>query len=84
VTAAVPVALALCGLLALTAGYLLLCAASPYTQCSCAGGPRRRLCRRCRGTGHRLRPGRRLINHMARTRARATGPTTRTPGRTPR
>lgn len=57
-------------LLAVTLGYLLVCAVWPFTPCRrCGGygrhhGPMRgiRLCRHCDGSGLRLRMGRRAWN----------------------
>lgn len=57
--------------LLITFGYILACWADPFPKCStCTGSGRRRIrggrawrdCRRCRGTGHRLRLGRRIYN----------------------
>ncbi|MGC5308763.1 hypothetical protein [Micromonospora zamorensis] len=57
----------------LTLGYLALCVAAPFGRCrTCNGTGRkrsplgriRRECRRCAGTGLRLRVGRHAINHI--------------------
>ncbi|MFI6254566.1 hypothetical protein ACIBCL_00445 [Micromonospora zamorensis] len=57
----------------LTLGYLVLCVAAPFGRCrTCKGtgrkhstiGRLRRECRRCAGTGLRLRVGRHAINHI--------------------
>ncbi|MGW5560798.1 hypothetical protein ACWER9_26690 [Micromonospora sp. NPDC003944] len=52
--------------------YLAVCAASPWGRCGRCHGARyqrtaigtRRDCRRCDGTGIRVRPGRRLIDFI--------------------
>jgi hypothetical protein len=57
------------------AGYLLACTLWPFAACQrCDGGKRRspsgrawRKCRRCKGSGARLRIGRRAINWVRRT-----------------
>jgi len=62
--------------LAVTVGYVLLCAVWPFRPCSrCAGtGKRRgpvggiRRCPTCRATGLRIRAGRHLWNYLRRTR----------------
>ncbi|AEW95891.1 MULTISPECIES: hypothetical protein [Streptomycetaceae] len=72
-------ALAITLLLAVTLGYALLCAASPFGNCrKCRGlgyrltydrkgRPRRgKHCRRCDGHGIRIRVGRHLFNLAAR------------------
>ena len=54
------------------AWYILACALVPFGRCPCtrtpAGNRRRRdrLCRRCDGTGRRVRLGRRIYNHVRR------------------
>ena len=53
-----------------TAGYLTLCWLFPFTHCFHDYAFHRRVCRRCQGTGIRLRAGRRLINHVRSTRRR--------------
>jgi DnaJ-class molecular chaperone len=69
--------LAVLALAALTTGYALLCAVSPWGRCRKCHGKGRRLgtpygrltriwCRRCHGTGIRLRIGRRLWNRANR------------------
>jgi hypothetical protein len=69
-TLASPLALLL---LIVTLGYILTCAIWPYQPCPrCHGtaklsapfGRTFRICRRCRGTGLRLRLGRRIWNHL--------------------
>ncbi|WP_405095555.1 hypothetical protein [Micromonospora sp. NBC_01412] len=56
-----------------TLGYLALCVIDPFGRCrTCHGTSRkrsplirmRRECRRCAGTGLRLRVGRHAINHI--------------------
>jgi len=65
---------------AVVGGYLASCAIWPFANCrKCHGlgrfhapsGRAWRRCRRCKGTGARLRIGRRLINHVRRLRADA-------------
>lgn len=51
------------------AGYLTRCWLFPFTTCHHAGRYAWR-CRRCQGTGLRLRAGRRLINHLTDARRR--------------
>lgn len=66
-------------LIVVTVGYLLVCAAFPFRRCRHCGGAGRfhggfggiRLCGRCRGTGLRLRAGRRVWNAFARWRGEA-------------
>lgn len=67
-------------LLLLTLGYCLACAVWPFVPCPrCQGSAQQhapigrafRICRRCRGTGLRLRLGRRLWNHLRRHRTTA-------------
>lgn len=62
-------------LLVVTFGYILACAIWPYQPCPrCHGtgklrapfGRALRICGRCRGTGLRLRLGRRIWNHLRR------------------
>jgi hypothetical protein len=59
------------GVIVLGGGYLLLCRIWPYAACRKCGGtgkhrsPTRgswRKCRRCKGSGTRLRFGRKLLN----------------------
>ncbi|GGV04304.1 hypothetical protein GCM10010495_15030 [Kitasatospora herbaricolor] len=77
-----PIALAIACLLAVTLGYAMVCAVSPFGRCrKCDGtgrtaparGLRRRPkpCKRCRATGLRLRVGRRIHNHSAAARSTA-------------
>ncbi|MEU4092997.1 hypothetical protein [Streptomyces sp. NPDC026673] len=74
-----PIVLAIACLLAVTLGYAALCAGSPFGRCrTCAGlgfalthdrkgRPKRgKACRRCKGTGHRIRAGRWLFNRAQR------------------
>ncbi|GAA4051155.1 hypothetical protein [Nonomuraea soli] len=68
--------LPLAGILAVTLwalGYAAACATSPFARCNrCGGrgktltarGHLKRFCRRCKGTGLRLRWGRRLFNAL--------------------
>ena len=76
--------LALAGLLLAAAGaYALSCWWFPYAHCRCCHGDGKhyrpdgkvhRLCRWCKGTGRRLRIGRRVYNFYAlRYRATRTG-----------
>jgi hypothetical protein len=64
----------------LLAGYLLACWLWPFSSCLvCGGNGKRRSpsgrawrnCRRCRGTGTRLRVGRHLWNYLAGVKGRA-------------
>lgn len=59
-------------LLAVTIGYTLVCCASPFGICRHAVGLRSaRTCRRCHGTGRRVRTGVHLFNLARRlTRGR--------------
>lgn len=63
------------------AAYALACWWLPFGRCqSCSGRGHRttmllhriRTCRRCRGSGKRLRHGRRLYNHLSRVHREAT------------
>lgn len=65
-------------LLVVTLGYALACTAWPFKPCGrCHGTAKRRsplggafrFCRHCRGTGRRLRLGRRAWNHLRRHRS---------------
>jgi hypothetical protein len=58
--------IALAGLVAVAAAlaYALACAAAPFGPCRCHGHDT--LCRRCDGTGHRVRVGRRLWTYLRR------------------
>lgn len=71
---------AMAALTVITLGYALLCAASPFGDCRKCGGlgfqlktdrngkPKRgKHCRRCKGTGKRIRVGRHLFNIAHRT-----------------
>ena len=73
-----PLLTAIACLLAVTLGYVGLCAVSPFGRCRKCGGlgfqlrhdrrgtPRRgKRCRRCRGHGIRIRAGRWLFNRAA-------------------
>lgn len=51
-----------------TAGYLTTCWLFPFTHCHHDYAFNRRVCRRCEGTGMRLRAGRRLLNHIRAAR----------------
>jgi hypothetical protein len=76
-----------------TVRYFALCWIKPFRACRKCGGRGRlatpfgrltRQCRRCRGTGLRLRIGRHAINHYRRIHADAHRPARATdPGRTP-
>ncbi|OLF15930.1 hypothetical protein BU204_19320 [Actinophytocola xanthii] len=59
--------LVLVALLAL-AVYLLRCWAFPFTTCPHPNRRRAWRCRRCEGTGRRLRAGRRFLNHLRHIR----------------
>jgi hypothetical protein len=60
-------ALAALALLAITFGYLGLCAGSPWGTCArCRPGGRNRTCRACNGTGLRPRLGWQLLTHLRR------------------
>jgi hypothetical protein len=60
------VTLAVLVLVIVTAGYLTRCWLFPFTRCRHARHFVR--CRRCQGTGTRLRAGRRLLNHIRAAR----------------
>lgn len=77
--------LAITFLLAITLGYVAVCAASPFATCrKChgfgfatttdrKGRPKRgKNCRRCKTTGARIRRGRHLWNVWTRTRRNGT------------
>ena len=54
-------------LLLLTLGYALVCYARPFGTCRHSLGARpRRTCRRCNGTGLRVRTGVHLFNQLRR------------------
>jgi hypothetical protein len=68
-----PTALLIVAILAVTFCYVLGCAIFPFTDCGACGGDGKlrspsgrkfRLCRRCDGTGRRLRVGRLLWNRL--------------------
>ncbi|MFE2355175.1 hypothetical protein [Streptomyces parvulus] len=74
-----PIVLAIACLIAVTLGYVGLCAASPFGDCRRCHGmghalkhdrkgrlKRGKDCRRCRATGKRIRAGRWLYNRWAR------------------
>ena len=76
-----PVLLAIALALLATAGYAVLCSASPFAACRRCGGlgfaldtnrrgkaTRGKNCRHCRATGLRIRLGRHLFNAYRRTR----------------
>jgi len=77
-----PLALLALAALAAAAGYLLTCAVWPFTACPrCRGtgkarspfaGTTWRSCRACRGTGTRLRVGRRMLNRWTTVHRRGT------------
>jgi hypothetical protein len=56
-------------LVIITTGYLTRCWLFPFTTCHHSVRYAWR-CRRCQGTGLRLRAGRRLINHLTDARRR--------------
>jgi hypothetical protein len=71
------IAIAVLAALAWTAGYAIACWIWPFTACRrCDGngklrspsGRAWRRCRRCRGSGGRLRAGRWLYNHLIKMR----------------
>lgn len=62
------ITVAVLALVTLVAGYAVRCWLSPFTTCHHADRRRAWRCRRCEGTGHRVRAGRRLINHLRATR----------------
>jgi len=62
------IAVAVVALVIVTAGYLTRCWLFPFTACRHADAGRAWRCRRCEGTGRRLRAGRRLINHLRAAR----------------
>ncbi|GAA0906676.1 hypothetical protein GCM10009557_81720 [Virgisporangium ochraceum] len=78
-------------ILAVTGGYALLCAAAPWTHCrACSGTGRkpgragkllRSPCRRCDGTGIRVRIGRRVFTWVDREYRRGTAPDHTSTGR---
>ena len=59
---------AILALLILAAGYLAKCWLFPFTTCRHLNTRGSRHCRRCEGTGRRVRAGRRLINHVRAAR----------------
>lgn len=68
-----PASLLILAALVVTACYILGCWVFPFTDCPACdgngkhrspGGRTWRLCRRCEGTGHRLRLGRALWNRL--------------------
>lgn len=62
------ITLAVVALLIATVGYLTRCWLFPFTTCHHPNPHRAWRCRHCHGTGHRVRTGRRLINHLRNTR----------------
>jgi hypothetical protein len=64
------VTVAVVALVLITAGYFAKCWLFPFTTCHHAHQHDTWRCRRCQGTGHRLRTGRRLINHLRAARHR--------------
>ncbi|WP_371497852.1 hypothetical protein OG871_18025 [Kitasatospora sp. NBC_00374] len=75
-----PALLAFACLIAVTLGYVVVCAAQPFATCRTCHGighqlttdrngrPKRgKPCRRCKTTGLRIRTGRRLLNAWQRT-----------------
>jgi hypothetical protein len=80
-----PIVLAIALLLAVTFGYVCVCAASPFARCRACHGfgfatttdrkgrPKRgKTCRHCKGHGMRIRVGRHLYNAWRRTYDRGT------------
>jgi hypothetical protein len=55
-------------LVIVTAGYLTRCWLFPFTHCRHTNQRHAARCRRCEGTGTRLRTGRRLLNHIRAAR----------------
>jgi hypothetical protein len=64
------VAVAVLTLVIVTAGYLATCWLFPFTTCHHHNPGRVWRCHRCEGTGHRLRNGRRFVNHLLAIRRR--------------
>lgn len=62
------VAVAVVVLVIVAAGYALACWLTPFTTCRHTHPHRAWRCRRCEGTGLRLRAGRRLANHLRAAR----------------
>jgi hypothetical protein len=58
------IALAVLAALAAAGWYAAACAVAPFRRCH--GHGHDALCRRCDGTGHRLRTGRRLLAYLRR------------------
>lgn len=58
------VTIAVLVLVLITAGYFLRCWLDPFTTCHHRDSRRTWRCRRCQGTGTRLRAGRHLINQI--------------------
>jgi hypothetical protein len=57
-------------LLIIAAGYFAKCWLFPFTTCRHHNVRNSWRCRRCEGTGRRVRAGRRLINHLRAARQR--------------
>lgn len=62
------IAVAVLALVLVAAGYFARCWVFPFTACRHTDAGRAWRCRRCEGTGRRLRAGRRLINHLRAAR----------------
>lgn len=62
------VTVAVLALVLLTTGFLIRCWLFPFTSCHHSDTRHAWRCRRCQGTGLRLRAGRRLLNHLRATR----------------
>ena len=62
------VTVAIVALVILAASYALACWLFPFTTCRHANTGRAWRCRRCEGTGRRVRAGRRLLNDIRATR----------------
>lgn len=69
--------------IAVAAIYLISCRIWPFGPCLVCGGDGKRRspsgkawrrCRRCRGTGMRLRAGRYLINHVSESARKSSKP----------
>jgi hypothetical protein len=62
------ITVAVLALVIVTAGYLTTCWLFPFTHCRHTNQRHFVRCRRCEGTGTRLRAGRRLLNHIRTAR----------------
>jgi DnaJ-class molecular chaperone len=76
----VPAGAVIAGIVA-AIGYAIACRLWPYASCRRCNGGRKdspskrywRLCKKCKGTGTRLRTGRRIWNWLAGTAHKAAG-----------